>query len=228
MKKGDLIWAGMLFFWISILVIPTSREHFIEITELHPYMAGFVKYSILATMGDLLAMRIVNKQWTVPKSIFAKSVIWGIIGIMVTLVFVVYMEGTVAAQKAGRLPFQGVIFARALFGSAIMNVTFGPIMMTFHRFTDMFIDLKNEDKKRKVTLSDLVEKNDWHSLVEFAWMKTCIFFWIPVHTLVFLMPPQYRVVASAFLSIVMGLMLAYIKMGKNQNKKEAPCSLREM
>jgi len=174
MKKGDSIWGGVLAFWILILAVPASRDRFIEITEIHPYIAGFIKFSILATMGDLLGMRIVNKGWAVPKSTLAKSAVWGTIGIIVTLVFTVYMGGTAAAQAAGRLPFQGSIFAQALFGSAIMNVTFGPVMMTFHRFTDMYIDLKYEDKNRKITLSDLVEKNDWHSLVEFAWIKACL------------------------------------------------------
>lgn len=214
MKKGDFVWGAVLVVWILILVIPSSRENFIAITELHPYIAGFIKFAILATMGDLLGMRIVNKQWIVPKSTWAKSLIWGSIGIMVTLVFTVYMGGTAAAQESGKLPFQGVLFAQALFGSAIMNVTFGPIMMTYHRFTDMYIDMKYENTKAKVTLSDLVEQNDWHSLVEFAWVKTCLFFWIPVHTLVFLLPAQYRVLASAFLSIALGLMLAFIKMKK--------------
>lgn len=216
MKKGDFIWGTVLLLWVLILVMPTSRENFITITELHPYIAGFIKFAILATMGDLLGMRIVNKQWIIPKSTWAKSVIWGIIGIMVTLVFTVYMGGTAAAQTSGRLPFRGVLFAQALFGSAIMNVTFGPIMMTFHRFTDMYIDRKYENPKAKVTLSNLIEQNDWHSLVEFAWMKTCLFFWIPVHTFVFLLPAQYRVLASAFLSIALGLMLAFIKMKSKQ------------
>lgn len=212
MKRGDFAWGAVLALWIAILIIPGSRERFIEVTELHPYAAGFVKFSILATMGDLLGMRMAYKQWIVPKSTLSKSVIWGIIGIMVTLAFTVFMAGTAAAQASGKLPFQGVVFAQAIFGSAIMNVTFGPVMMVFHRFTDMYIDMKYEDKKRKITIHELVEKNDWHSLVEFAWMKTCLLFWIPVHTIVFLLPQEYRVLASAFLSIALGLMMAFIKL----------------
>lgn len=199
---------------------PYYKREFYSYSELHPYIGGFIKFAMLATMGDLLGTRIVNKQWVVPKSTWAKSVVWGIIGLMVTLMFTIYMGGTAAAQESGRLPFQGVLLAQALFGSAIMNVTFGPIMMTFHRFLDMYVDLKYENTKGRVTLSDLVEKNDWHSLVEFAWMKTCLFFWIPVHMLVFLLPNEYRVLASAFLSIALGLMMAFIKMKSNHEVTE--------
>lgn len=57
-----------------------------------------------------------------------------------------------------------------------MNVTFGPMMMVFHRFTDMYIDSKCDNKEAKVTMRELIEKNDWNSLVEFSWLKTCPFF----------------------------------------------------
>lgn len=44
--------------------------------------------------------------------------------------------------------------AQAFFGSSIMNVTFGPMMMAFHRFTDMYIDSKCDNKEAKVTMWD--------------------------------------------------------------------------
>lgn len=215
MKKGDFVWILSLMLWIVILVIPTSRTIFFQVSETHPYFAGFIKFAILATMGDLLGKRILLKNWVIPRGVLIKAVIWGIIGMMITLMFSVYMGGVASAQLSGRLPGNGSAAAQALFGSIIMNVTFGPMMMTFHRFTNMLIDSNFERKGSRVSLSDLVDKNDWHSLVEFAWMKTCIFFWIPVHTLVFLLPGQYRVLVSAFLSIVLGLLMAASKTRKN-------------
>jgi hypothetical protein len=77
---------------------------------------------------------------------------------------------------------------------------------------------KLEDGKSKLMLTvfvrELIEKNDWNSLVEFSWLKTCPYFWIPAHTIVFLLPGQYRVLVSAFLSIALGLLLAIAKKGK--------------
>jgi hypothetical protein len=79
---------------------------------------------------------------------------------------------------------------------------------------DMLIDEIYEKRNYRVKLSELVDKNDWHSLVEFAWVKTCILFWIPAHTLVFLLPGEYRVLVSAFLSIVLGLLMTAAKREK--------------
>ncbi|MBK5241777.1 MAG: hypothetical protein JJD95_11205 [Clostridium sp.] len=215
MKKGDFLWVALLLIWIVILVVPATREAFIGATEAHPYIGGFIKFGILATMGDLLGARILKGDWVIPKGVIYKVIIWGVIGLMITLVFTVYMGGVAAAQASGKLPFSGSVLAQAFFGSAIMNLTFGPMMMVFHRFTDMYINIKYEKNGGKVTMSELIDKNDWHSLVEFTWIKTCPFFWIPAHTAVFLLPAQYRVIASAFLSIALGILLTIAKKQKS-------------
>lgn len=221
MKKGDYLWILALMVWVVILIVPASRTAFISATDAHPYIGGFVKFSILATMGDLLGGRIVKGQWSKPKGLLYRALVWGIIGMMVTLVFTVYMGGTAAAQASARLPFKGSIFAQAFFGSAIMNLTFGPMMMVFHRFTELYIDAKYEKHAGKITMRAIIERNDWNSLVEFNWIKTCPFFWIPAHTIVFLLPGQYRVLVSAFLSIALGLLLAVAKKGKTVQRQTA-------
>jgi hypothetical protein len=213
-KKGDILWILALLPWIVILLIPSSREVFIATTDTHPYIGGFVKFAILATMGDMLGARILRGKWITPKGVMYKAVIWGIIGIMVTLIFAVFSTGVAGAQGSGKLPFKGVTLAHAFFVSTMMNATFGPMMMVFHRFTDMYIDTKCDRKGGKVTLKELIAKMDWNSLVEFTWLKTCPFFWIPAHTIVFLLPGEFRVLVSAFLSIALGLLMAIAKKGK--------------
>jgi hypothetical protein len=214
MKKGNYLWGIALLAWIVILVVPASRTAFMSVTDAHPYVMGFIKFAILATMGDLLGIRVLKGEWVIPKGLYYRAAVWGIIGLMVTLVFTVFMGGTAAAQAAGRLPFKGSALATAFFGSTIMNVTFGPMMMAFHRFTDMYIDSMYEKNSSKITISELVDRNEWHSLVEFSWLKACPYFWIPAHTIVFLLPGQYRVLVSAFLSIALGLLLAISKKSK--------------
>jgi len=218
MKKGDYLWVSALLVWIIILVLPAFRELFMAFTAAHPYIAGFIKFAILATMGDLLGTRFVKGNYVIPKGLFYRALVWGIIGMMISLLFTVFMSGAGTAQEKGLLPFVGINLAQAFFGSAIMNLTFGPMMMVFHRFLDLYIDAKYA-KIEKITLSSLVDKLDWHSLVEFSWTKTCIFFWIPAHTIVFMLPSQYRVLVSAFLSIALGLLLAFAKKEKSKNYK---------
>jgi len=210
-KKGDFLWGGVLLIWILILVVPTTRIAFIEVTEAHPYMGGFFKFFILASMGDWLGVRILKGEWIIPKGFILKAVVWGILGMMITLVFTVFTVGAGAAQAAGKLPFAGSKLAQSFFGSTIMNLTFGPMMYIYHKFGDLIIAVSYEKKGSKITLKDLVDRVDWYTIVSFSWLKTCIFVWIPCHTIVFLLPPEYRVLASAFLSILLGIIIAISK-----------------
>lgn len=206
MKIGDFVWAFVLVLLSMILVFPQTRELFIAFTDAHKYVSGFIKFAVLATMGDMLGIRIRLGDWKWPLGVWYKAFIWGLIGMMITLAFPVCIAGSDFAQTNHLLPFKGFVFAKAFFASAMMNLTFGPMMMTFHRFTDMYIDLFCSG--RKATLHELIGENNWYSLVEFTWLKACPFFWIPAHTAVFLLPGEYRVVASAFLSIALGVLLA--------------------
>lgn len=215
MKKGDFYWIFALLIWVVILVVPASRAAFMGFTGAHPYIGGFIKFSILATMGDLLGTRLVKGDYVIPKGLIYRAMIWGFLGMMISLVFIVFMEGVGIAQKAKLLPFEGYILAQAFFGSSIMNLSFGPMLSIFHKFLDLIVDTKYEHKE-KITLSKLVDKVNWRSMVEFNWVKTCVLFWIPVHTIVFTLPKEYRVLVSAFLSIALGILLS---IAKNQNQR---------
>lgn len=212
-KKGDFLWGAALLIWILILVIPASRTIFIVSTDAHPYLGGFIKFFILATMGDLLGVRILRGEWIKPQGLVAKAVVWGILGMAITLVFTVFTGGAAIAQSSGKLPFAGSKLAQAFFGSTIMNLTFGPMLYIYHKFGDLYIDAKIDKKFGKVTVKELVDKIDWYTMVSFSWLKTCLFIWIPGHTIVFLLPPQYRVLTSAFLSILLGILVAVSKKG---------------
>lgn len=205
---GDLIWGALLMTWVLILIVPTAREIFIKLTEAHPYGGGFVKFAILATMGDLLGSRILNGGWNIPKNVISKAFVWGVLGMLITLVFTVYMGGVAIAQSIGRLPFEGVVLAQAFFGSIVMNTTFGPMLYVYHSFGDKMMELLFTPVDQRPSLREMVDSVDWYTMVQFSWLKTCLFVWIPCHTAVFLLPSSYRVLASAFLSILLGVIIA--------------------
>jgi hypothetical protein len=52
----------------------------------------------------------------------------------------------------------------------------------------------------------------------FVFKKTIPFFWIPAHTITFLLPPQYRVLYAALLSVVLGILLGVA--GKQNQVKQ--------
>jgi hypothetical protein len=184
---------------------------FEEMTARYPYWAGFVKFAILASTGDLLAGRIIYGQWKRPKGLIGKALIWGILGVMITLVFTVYYNGVHQAQLIGRLPFAESRFALALFASIVMNLTFGPMLYIYHKFGDLIveftIDKQNKSREKIFDIDAMIKGIDWNSMVKFSWLKTCTLVWIPCHTFVFMLPANYRVLASALLSILLGVII---------------------
>ena len=92
MKKGDFIWIAALLVWVIILVVPSSRAVFISVTDAHPYAGGFIKFAILASMGDMLGIRVIKGEWTAPKGLMYKALVWGIIGLMVQFWHRLFLE----------------------------------------------------------------------------------------------------------------------------------------
>lgn len=210
MKRGDFIWGAIFALFCLMLAVPASREAFIRFTETHPLLGGFLKFSVLASMGELLAGRVGSGKWSFPGHFLLRGVIWGVFGMLITAIFTVYATGVVRLQEIGILPFEGVSLAFAFFTSALMNGTFAPTFMYAHRISDTYLDMLEEGVK-DITLGGVVKRIDTAGFVTFVVGKTVPLFWIPAHTLTFLLPGEYRILAAAMLSIALGLILTIAK-----------------
>ncbi len=104
---------------------------------------------------------------------------------------------------------------RAFLISAIMNLTFAPVFMASHRITDLYIDSRYAGKATSV--SQIIGTTDWGKFIKDIVVKTIPLFWIPAHTITFMLPGGYKVLFAASLSIVLGLILSFAKM---KNKGE--------
>lgn len=211
MKKGDFIWAGLLLAFTAFVVFPSTHEVFVTFTSGHPYISGFIKFALLATMGEMLVTRLNTKQWKTAPGFIWRVIIWGALGMVITLAFTVFSGGISIALDKGLLPGKGNAFFQALFASAFMNLIFAPTFMAFHRYTDTFIDLKYGEGVAKPSIAQVAGRIDWKGFISFVVLKTIPFFWIPAHTITFMLPPQYRVLVAAYLSIALGLLLTIAK-----------------
>lgn len=217
MNKGDLSWLAVLGGISLLLLIPASHKIFVAVTKNHPYFMGFCKFGILATMGELLASRIGIGRWNRPSGLIYRSIVWGLIGMMIVLMFEVFSSGVVSASAKGLLmdSNEGALakFIIPFFISAIMNLTFAPAFMIAHRISDTYIDLTCGKGLpfNEIKLSVVLACIDWQNMISFVVMRTIPFFWIPAHTIVFLLPPEYRVLVAAYLAIALGAILSYSK-----------------
>jgi len=207
---GDIIWLSSLLTFTTFLVLPQTQQVFIQWTSNHPYLMGFIKFALLATMGELLALRLANKAWKLPAGMIYKIAIWGLIGVLITFMFSFYSAGVSKMMEQIRITFGNRLFSMllpAFLTSLIMNLTFGIVFMAMHRMSDTYIEMRFHQKKP--TLKGLVQAIQWDSFISFVVFKTIPLFWIPAHTITFLLPGYYRVVVAAYLSIILGVILVY-------------------
>lgn len=215
MRRGDFVWSTAFILISGFLFYPGTRSLIVSTTKTHPYIMGFLKFAILATMGELLAIRIVTKNWGCPTGFVFRIIIWGLIGTGMVIIFGIYGNGVVAILKEGLLPGEAAnsSIVTAFWISAINNVSFAPALFLFHKISDTYIDLAKGRLANfgSVTLSQVAEEIDWKGFLNLVIFKTIPFFWIPAHTITFSLPPEYRVLCAAFLSIALGGILGYAK-----------------
>ena len=206
--------AIVLAAFVLILIIPASREVFKSLSASHPYIMGFIKFGLLATVGEVLALTIRKRSPQCPFYIGWRILIWGLIGVAITFMMKTYSYGVAGMMDNGLLPGKGEgswnRLLRAFYTAAVMNLTFGPTFMATHKCTDKYLELRHSGVK-KPGLRGVIEGVDWHGFVSFTLFKTIPLFWIPAHTLTFMLPAEYQVIAAAALSIALGLILSLKK-----------------
>jgi hypothetical protein len=195
-----------------VLVLPAGREMFLALTASHPFIMGFVKFALLATTGEIIAFKIGSGGFRFPRGMFFKMAIWGLIGMAIALMTPVFAAGVQYAQQNGMLPGMDNAPATAFLTSLLNNLGFGAAMMGFHTLSDTVIEIIV--LKEKLTLNAIIGKTSWERYIGFVILKTLPLFWIPAHTVTYMLPPYYRVFFSAVLSIALGLILAIAKRKK--------------
>ncbi|MEI6093582.1 MAG: hypothetical protein WCQ47_07900 [bacterium] len=181
------------------------KDTFIYLTVEYPLISGFVKFAVLATLGELLIKRDL-------KRIYQRAFVWGCLGILITFVFPIYSYGVDALISKKMLPVFNngylLTISNAFWKSTWMNMIFAFPMMTAHRITDMLIDKGALFSKWDIV--DIWHRIDWRNMWKVV-APSILWFWIPAHTITFCLAPEYRIIMAACLSICLGAILAFAK-----------------
>lgn len=222
MKRSDLFFiVGVILFFLPFFLSNTVFEGYEHINKMHPLLMSFIKFAVLATLGEVIGLRIKTGGYKAENfGVIPRAVVWGVLGITIKIAFVIFATGVpIFLEKMGiegaiqsmNGSFSGTKFFTAFCISAVMNLVYAPVMMTLHRITDTHI-FQNEGRVvalvRRIRFATILKEMDWSMQWNFVFKKTIPFFWIPAHTITFLMPAEYRVLFAAFLGIVLGVLLA--------------------
>lgn len=199
---------------ISVLtVVILVSSMIVDCTE---YLSNFLNFGILSTLGEIIGVGIKRKRIGLVDNLLQKTIVWGFVGILITIAFPMFISGVEGLQLQGLLPkFNSSKLGICFMASISMDITFGPMMMIFQKIVTLDIELKETQGKR---FTQIIKAIDWDYLVKNTWIKTTVFFWIPMHTIIFLLPGTIRLIVAALMSTVLGILLSLTNSKKRELK----------
>ena len=223
MKRQDLYFAlVMLAIFLPFFLFEPAYAWYADFNKMHPMIMAFLKFGILATLGEMLGCRISTGNYTTPNfGVVPRMVVWGLLGVVISMAMTVFsigipgfigkMGGTdLVAQFMGEGITLGK-FVVALSISVMMNTFFAPVFMTFHKITDTHIAECGGSLKALIKPIDMrrhMMTLNWDRQWSFIFKKTIPLFWYPAHTITFMLPGEYRVLFAALLGVALGVILA--------------------
>lgn len=159
----------------------------------HPISMAMAQFAILGTFGEIVSKWVIRRSFKYPFTLAEtlwKMIVWATLAIGIKYAFqgfLGYVDRLIEHHYLPELTKFGYAFAV----SALMNAQFGVLLVLIHRVLDN-IPLKQKNWKN-------LDKG----------LYSLIWFWIPAHTMTFLLPPDYRIGLAALWSVFLGLILGF-------------------
>ena len=231
MKKSDaVVWGVIILILFPFFVFPSVFNAYQELNAAHGYLLSFLKFSLLATFGECLGLRIRTGEYTRPGfGLIPRAIVWGFVGVTIKIAFIIFGEGAPVMLKTMGVHFSnanpadvlrepGFSWLKLLTAfsvSTTMNLFFAPVFMAFHRITDMHIMYTGGTLKGFLTpipVGRYVREADWFTFWNFVVKWTIPAFWIPAQTINFMLPEGYRILVAAVYSVILGILLSLASM----------------
>ncbi|OQX73975.1 MAG: hypothetical protein B6D61_11990 [Bacteroidetes bacterium 4484_249] len=230
MKRSDIIFTlFLLLIFVPFFISDNLYIFYKDFNSNYPFLISFIKFAILATLGELLGLRIRHgKYFEKGFGVLPRAIVWGILGVSIKMAFIIFGEGAPLMLQVMGLhfpaappseilkqdfisTFSGLQLLTAFAVSVTMNVFFAPVFMTFHKITDTHILATGGTLRgffKPIRFAKILHGMNWKVQWNFVIKKTIPFFWIPAQTINFLLPGEYRILVAALLGIVLGVILS--------------------
>lgn len=228
MKTKDLLFiAFLVLLFLPFIISDDLYQAYSEYNASHGFITSFIKFAVLATSGELLGLRIRSGNYFASGfGILPRAIVWGFLGILIKAAFVIFSAGVPPMLSYLGMsepllvlssPFSAQKLVVAFSISLFLNMFFSPVLMTLHKITDTHIQNCRGELSCIITpvkIGEILGKIDWNTHWGFVLKKTIPLFWVPAHTITFLLPPDLQILFAAILGIVLGVILAFSSVRK--------------
>ena len=228
MKKQDIFFIlGVIIFFLPFFLSEAVYDFYKEFNKEHGMIMSFIKFAILATLGEVIGLRIKTGQYFKKGfGLIPRIFVWGVLGLTIKMAFIIFVSGTpifleyMGIEDATKAIKGGFTWKKLLTSFSIsltLNLIYAPVMMTFHKITDTHIVSNGGTIKGFLTpikFRKIFTELNWDVQWNFVFKKTIPFFWIPAHTITFLLPEEFQILFAAFLGIILGVILSIASIKK--------------
>jgi len=166
---------------------------YIELVMAQPIITAIIQFAVLGTLGDAVSHWIVERRIFTPydlKTLILKIIEWSILAVMIKYAFIGFHGFVESLIDNNYLPqLEGIGKSFAI--STSMNLQFGPLLVITHRLMDNFI----------------AGKQNWKNLDKGFY--SLLWFWIPAHTVTFILPKEFQIGLAALWSLALGIILGF-------------------
>ncbi len=230
MKRNDIIVIGVTaLLLLPFFVLESVYNFYVDYNANHGMIMSFIKFAILATFGEAIGLRIRTGNYNQKGfGLIPRAIVWGFLGLTIKLAFVLFATGVpvflayMGIENAPVVMKESLSLSKVLVAfsiSAAMNIIYAPVMMTVHKVTDTHI-VNNGGTilglLKPIKFGEILSTINWKVQWSFVFAKTIPFFWIPAHTLTFLLPADFQVLFAAVLGIALGVLLAIASLKGNE------------
>lgn len=166
---------------------------YVEFVTSFPVVSAIIQFAILGTLGDTVSYWIIKRKIFLPydfRTLLLKVIEWSILAVMIKYAFVGFKGFVEILISNNYLPhLEGIGKSFAI--STSMNLQFGPLLVIIHRLMDNFI----------------AGKQNWNNLDKGFY--SLLWFWIPAHTITFILPKEFQIGLAALWSLALGIILGF-------------------
>jgi len=168
-------------------------DAYVGYVKAYPIITAMIQFSILGTFGDVIAKWIVERRLSMPfglKILLLKMLEWAFLAVLIKYAFAGF-NGFVDALVAHEMLPELGHHSRAFAISTSMNLQFGPFLVLMHRLLDNLI----------------AGQKNWANLDK--GFMSLLWFWIPAHTITFVLDKPFQIGLAALWSVVLGIILGF-------------------
>ncbi|HEC44811.1 MAG TPA: hypothetical protein ENI20_18510 [Bacteroides sp.] len=148
--RNDLLFIiGLAVFFLPFFVFHDVFDSYYRFNLEHGLVMSFIKFALLATLGEVIGLRIKTGRYHEKRfGLFPRAIVWGFLGITIYMAFSIFATGTpqfllkLGLNDADTLLHADLSWKKVLVSfsvSTALNLFYAPVMMTFHKITDLHI-----------------------------------------------------------------------------------------